>query len=96
MKEKRKALGKGLEQLFSDESFTFEELENDIIDDAKKNNEVVDIDLSELRPNPYQPRKVFDEEKLFMSIAKHATSVVCCRVSPSQKSKVVLKIGYSS
>ena len=31
-----------------------------------------------------------DEEKLFMSIAKHATSVVCCRVSPSQKSKVVL------
>ena len=25
-----------------------------------------------------------------MSIAKHATSVVCCRVSPSQKSKVVL------
>ena len=31
-----------------------------------------------------------DEEKLFMSIAKHASSVVCCRVSPSQKSKVVL------
>ena len=31
-----------------------------------------------------------DEEKLFMSIAKHATSVVCCRVSPSQKAKVVL------
>ena len=31
-----------------------------------------------------------DEEKLFMSIAKHATSVICCRVSPSQKAKVVL------
>ena len=31
-----------------------------------------------------------DEEKLFMSIAKDATSVICCRVSPSQKSKVVL------
>ena len=31
-----------------------------------------------------------DEEKLFMSIAKDAASVVCCRVSPSQKSKVVL------
>ena len=74
MKEKRKALGKGLEQLFSDESFTFEELENDIIDDAKKNNEVVDIDLSELRPNPYQPRKVFDEEalnELAISIKEH-------------------------
>ena len=31
-----------------------------------------------------------DEEKLFMSIAKDAASVICCRVSPSQKSKVVL------
>ena len=31
-----------------------------------------------------------DEEKLFMIIAKDASSVICCRVSPSQKSKVVL------
>ena len=31
-----------------------------------------------------------DDEKLFMNIAKNAASVVCCRVSPSQKSKVVL------
>ena len=31
-----------------------------------------------------------DEERLFMSIAKDASSVICCRVSPSQKSKVVL------
>ena len=31
-----------------------------------------------------------DEEKLFMLIAKDAASVICCRVSPSQKSKVVL------
>ena len=74
MKEKRKALGKGLEQLFSDESFTFEELENDIIDTAKKNNEIIEIDLKELRPNPYQPRKVFDEEalnELASSIKEH-------------------------
>ena len=31
-----------------------------------------------------------DDELLFMGIAKYATSVICCRVSPSQKSKVVL------
>ena len=31
-----------------------------------------------------------DDEKLFMMIAKDASSVICCRVSPSQKSKVVL------
>ena len=31
-----------------------------------------------------------DDELLFMCIAKDAASVICCRVSPSQKSKVVL------
>ena len=74
MKEKRKALGKGLEQLFSDESFTFEELETTIVDEAKKNDEIVELSLDELRPNPYQPRKVFDEDalnELASSIKEH-------------------------
>ena len=31
-----------------------------------------------------------EDERLFMDIAKDAASVICCRVSPSQKSKVVL------
>ena len=64
MQEKRKALGRGLEQLFSDDISSFEEIEEQIVDDAKKNNEIVDIKISELRPNPYQPRKVFDDEAL--------------------------------
>lgn len=64
MQEKRKALGRGLEQLFSDDNLTFEEIEESILDDAKKNNEVVELNLSELRPNPYQPRKIFDDEAL--------------------------------
>ena len=64
MSERRNALGKGLEQLFSDDSMTFEELETTIVDEAKKNDEIVELDLSELRPNPYQPRKKFDEEAL--------------------------------
>ena len=64
MSERRNALGKGLEQLFSDDNITFEELEETIVDEAKRNDEVVEIDLSELRPNPYQPRKKFDEEAL--------------------------------
>ena len=74
MQEKRKALGRGLEQLFSDESLTFEEIEDSIVDDAKKNNEIVELNLSELRPNPYQPRKVFDDEalnELASSIKEH-------------------------
>ena len=64
MQEKRKALGRGLEQLFSDEITSFDEIEESIVDEAKKNNEVVDLPLSELRPNPYQPRKIFDDEAL--------------------------------
>ena len=63
MEKKRKALGKGLEQLFSNEAFTFDELEKTIVEDTKK-EDVKEINLDELRSNPYQPRKVFDEEKL--------------------------------
>jgi len=64
MQEKRKALGRGLEQLFSDDLTSFEEIEESIVDEAKKNNEIVELPLIELRPNPYQPRKIFDDEAL--------------------------------
>ena len=74
MQEKRKALGRGLEALFSDDSITFEEIEDEIVDNAKKNKEVVELNLSDLRPNPYQPRKIFDDEalnELAASIKEH-------------------------
>ena len=74
MQEKRKALGRGLEALFSDDSITFEEIEEEIVDNAKKNKEVVELNLSDLRPNPYQPRKIFDDEalnELAASIKEH-------------------------
>ena len=75
MQEKRKALGRGLEQLFSDENInTFEDIENDIVEVARENNEIVELNLSELRPNPYQPRKKFDDEalnELAASIKEH-------------------------
>lgn len=65
MNEKRKALGKGLEQLFSEGGLSsFQDLEETIIEDAKTNNLIEEIPISELRANPYQPRKVFDEEAL--------------------------------
>ena len=59
---KRKALGKGLEQLFSDEILDFDNYEKDVVKENKE--EIVQIPISELRPNPYQPRKKFDEENL--------------------------------
>lgn len=63
MENRRKALGRGLEELFNSESLELEKIENRILENASK-DEIVDIDLSLLRSNPYQPRKVFDEESL--------------------------------
>lgn len=63
MEQKRKALGKGLEQLFNNEAFNIDEFERSIVETTDK-EDVVQIDLNDLRSNPYQPRKVFDEEKL--------------------------------
>ena len=74
MTEKRRALGRGLEQLFNDQSLDFNSFEETIVDEAKSNNEIVEISLSELRANPYQPRKVFDEaalNELAESIKEH-------------------------
>lgn len=63
-------LGRGLEQLFNNEvmfndgqGIDLNKLEQSIQDNTKK-EDIVDIKLSELRPNPYQPRKTFDEESL--------------------------------
>ncbi len=63
METKRKALGKGLEQLFSNEVINFDSFENDLISSAKS-NDIVEIPLTEIRSNPYQPRKTFDEDTL--------------------------------
>ncbi len=63
METKRKALGKGLEQLFSNEVINFENFEKDIVNSAKK-SEVAEIKISEIRSNPYQPRKTFNESTL--------------------------------
>lgn len=74
MQEKRQALGKGLEQLFGNDSLNFEQFEETIVEEAKKNNEIIEVNLSELRANPYQPRKVFDEtalNELALSIKEH-------------------------
>lgn len=62
METKKKALGKGLEELFSNSSFTIDTLEDTIVKEERNNT--TEIELSQIRPNPYQPRKVFDEEAL--------------------------------
>ena len=63
METKRKALGKGLEQLFNTENLDLESFEKSVYESTPK-DEILEIPIDELRPNPYQPRKTFDEEAL--------------------------------
>lgn len=60
--ETRKALGRGLEQLFND-NLGADEIEQKIIEEATS-EDIIEVNLDELRPNPYQPRKKFDQEAL--------------------------------
>ena len=60
---KRKALGKGLEQLFSNERIDFENFEKEIVENSKS-KDIQEINIDEIRSNPYQPRKTFDEASL--------------------------------
>ena len=64
MENKRRALGKGLEQLFGSENVDIDAFEQNIVDNANNNNEIKQINLSEIRSNPYQPRTYFNEEAL--------------------------------
>ena len=63
MEHKKKALGRGLEELFSTEVLDFNTFESNIMESATE-DEIKEIPVSEIRPNPYQPRKTFNEEAL--------------------------------
>lgn len=65
MKEenKRRALGRGLEELFSIEDINYGNLEEKIMETVHE-EEIQHLPLNELRVNPYQPRKTFNEESL--------------------------------
>ncbi len=60
---KRRALGRGLEELFNIEDINYNKLEEKIMETVDE-NEVKELPLSKLRVNPYQPRKTFNEESL--------------------------------
>ncbi|MBQ4583745.1 MAG: ParB/RepB/Spo0J family partition protein [Bacilli bacterium] len=64
METKKKALGKGLEQLFSNSVIDFNNFEKEVTEEAQNNGDVTEIELGKIISNPYQPRKVFDEEAL--------------------------------
>lgn len=63
MEQKKKALGRGLEELFSTEVLDFDTFENNVIESATE-NDIKEIPVGEIRPNPYQPRKTFNDDAL--------------------------------
>ena len=63
MENKKKALGRGLEQLFDSEVLDFSSFESNVLEEVK-DKDIVDLPIDEIRPNPYQPRKSFDETAL--------------------------------
>lgn len=63
METKKRALGRGLEELFNNENIDFDNFEKNIIETTPR-DEIIEISLEELRVNPYQPRKIFDEDAL--------------------------------
>ena len=63
MEQKKKALGRGLEQLFSSEVLDFDQFESNIMESATE-SDIKHLSVDEIRPNPYQPRKAFNEEAL--------------------------------
>lgn len=68
--ENRRRLGKGLEELFNINSLNIQELDEDSSDDVDvvsteiNPGEVIEVNIDDLRPNPYQPRIKFEEEAL--------------------------------
>ena len=70
---KRKAWGKGLEQLLNSEQLNFETFEQEIVDNTP-HGDIMEIPISEIRSNPYQPRVHFDPlalQELAESIKQH-------------------------
>ncbi len=73
MENKKRALGRGLEQLFNTENLDLDSFEQAVYESAS-HEEIIDLNLDELRPNPYQPRHNFDREaleELASSIKEH-------------------------
>lgn len=73
METRKRALGRGLEELFNSDNLNLGQIEQQIYDTVT-NEEIKEIPLDELRVNPYQPRQIFNEEalqELASSIKEH-------------------------
>jgi len=61
---KKGGLGRGLGDILEDIGSNYESQFNEVIETEISGDLVVDLDVELIEPNPYQPRKHFDKEKL--------------------------------
>ena len=94
---KRRALGMGLEQLFNSEMLDFDQVEQNIIEETPK-DQIVEININELMSNPYQPRKVFDDDalkELSDSIKEHGVFSLQVFKQSNLHHFIIIKISYN-
>ena len=60
---KRKSLGRGLGALLGDDDLNIDSFDDIQVDNSKQENQTM-IDISLIKPSPFQPRTEFDEEAL--------------------------------
>ena len=71
---KKSGLGRGLGAILDEIGSTYESQFNEAVKDSGSGDLVTELDINLIEPNPYQPRKHFDEERLqelSNSIKKH-------------------------
>ena len=61
---KKSGLGRGLGDILEDIGSNYESQFNEVIETSDVADSVAEIDVELIDPNPYQPRKHFDKEKL--------------------------------
>lgn len=63
-KKQKKALGSGLAELLGDTAQAYEEDLSNANNSRAREFEIVELAVEQIQPNPYQPRKNFDEDSL--------------------------------
>ena len=61
---KKSGLGRGLGDILDEIGSTYESQYTEAVDEGELKDVIAEIDVNDIEPNPYQPRKKFDQEKL--------------------------------
>ena len=61
---KKSGLGRGLGDILDEIGSTYENQYSEAVEEGEQSDLIAEIDINAIEPNPYQPRKHFDQEKL--------------------------------